>query len=412
MLDDDGERAAAGRESASMWDKADVAARDRSLRSLTDRLITLTDLTVTSIRSSEPVYRDSVPPNELQIAKSLREGLVAVRRPPDERAETAAWANQVGGRRARRGVPVEAMLRAYHIGGQVLFGAFLKWAADENLSHERTVALTDDVWRIVDLHCASATAGFRAVEEETVGSQAAESGRMLDALLNGDADRDAVQAAACACGLPEHGRYVVLVRRPSDWSAPPLTATELPAKVAGLRVRWRMHGGRALGVIAIGAATAPMIAAAVAAVPGRHTGVGLAVEGLAELGRARRLAELAVRTVTAPGGVTCLEERLPAALLTARPDLANELCSRVLGPLLTLDGTSRDMLFEALAAWLAADGSAQRAATALYCHRNTVLNRLRRLERMTRRSLSAPNDLVELALALEAFNVCAAAAPS
>jgi hypothetical protein len=411
MLDDDAERAAP-RPDAPTWDKADVAVRDRSLRSLTERLTMLTDLAVTSIRSSEPVYRDSVPPNELQIAKSLREGLVAVRRPPDERAETAAWANQVGGRRARRGVPMEAMLRAYHIGGQVLFGSYLKWAAEENLPPERSVALTDDVWRIVDLHCASATTGFREVEEEMFGSQAAESGRLLDALLNGDADRDTVQDAERVCGLPEYGRYVVLVRRPSGWSAPPLGAAELPAKVADFRVRWRMHGGRAIGVVALGDATASMIAAAVPAAPGRRTGVGLAVEGLAELGRARRLAELAVRTVAAPDGVSCLEERLPAALLTARPDLARELCGRVLGPLLAIDKATRDLLFEALAAWLAADGSAQRAASALYCHRNTVLNRLRRLERMTRRSLSAPNDLVELALALEASNVAAAAAPS
>jgi DNA-binding PucR family transcriptional regulator len=107
--------------------------------------------------------------------------------------------------------------------------------------------------------------------------------------------------------------------------------------------------------------------------------------------------------------VACLEERLPAALLTARPDLARELSTRVLGPVLNLDKVSRDLLLDTLAAWLAADGSALRAASSLYCHRNTVLNRMRRLERLTRRSLSAPNDLVELALALEAFGLATSA---
>jgi DNA-binding PucR family transcriptional regulator len=96
---------------------------------------------------------------------------------------------------------------------------------------------------------------------------------------------------------------------------------------------------------------------------------------------------------------------LPAALLTARPDLAKELCTRVLAPVLALDRVSRDLLLDTLAAWLEAGGSAHQAAAALFCHRNTVLNRIRRLERLTRRSLAVPEDLVELALALEAFHL-------
>ena len=212
-------------------------------------------------------------------------------------------------------------------------------------------------------------------------------------------------AAARAWALPERGHYIVLVQRPSDWGAPPLGPAELPVRVAGVRVTWRIHAGCALGVAALGDAPPGRVAAALPSMPGRRTGISLVVDGLAELGRARRLAELAVRTVTARDGVSCLEERLPAALLTARPDLARELCSRVLGPVLTLDKVSRDLLLDTLAAWLAADGSALRAASSLYCHRNTVLNRMRRLERLTRRSLSAPNDLVELSLALQAFGL-------
>ncbi|MFE2140143.1 PucR family transcriptional regulator, partial [Streptomyces sp. NPDC059466] len=75
---------------------------------------------------------------------------------------------------------------------------------------------------------------------------------------------------------------------------------------------------------------------------------------------------------------------------------------RVLGPLLRLDPSDRDIMLETLTAWLACDGSAQRAARRLYCHRNTVLNRLRRCEQLTGRSLSRPSDVVELSLALAA----------
>ncbi len=66
------------------------------------------------------------------------------------------------------------------------------------------------------------------------------------------------------------------------------------------------------------------------------------------------------------------------------------------------------MLLDTLATWLACDGSAQRLSRRLYCHRNTVLNRLRRYEQLTGRSLSRPADLVEITLALTARRLLAA----
>ncbi|EDX25782.1 hypothetical protein SSAG_05613 [Streptomyces sp. Mg1] len=57
------------------------------------------------------------------------------------------------------------------------------------------------------------------------------------------------------------------------------------------------------------------------------------------------------------------------------------------------------MLLTTLGTWLACQGSTTYAAQRLYCHRNTVSNRLRRLEQLTGRSLSDPAQVVELALA-------------
>jgi hypothetical protein len=381
------------------------AVREAGIRSLSSRLPALSDLAVASLRASEPAYRDNVPTGDLQMARSGLQILEACRGLPEERGATTAWARDVGRRRAQQGVPLDALLRAYHIGGQVLFTALLQWGSDVGVPQERSAMVADDVWNVVDLHCAAATTSYRAVEDELSGGRVAECGHLLDALLNGDADREAVTAAARAWALPERGRYIVVVQRPSDWGAPPLSLAELPVRVAGIRVAWRIHGGCAIGVIALGDAPLAKIATASPSMPGRRTGISLVVEGISELGRARRLAELAVRTVTTRDGTACLAERLPAALLTARPDLARELSTRVLGPVLALDKVSRDMLLDTFAAWLEADGSALRTAAALFCHRNTVLNRMRRLERLTQRSLSAPNDLVELALALEAFGL-------
>ncbi|MYS64099.1 PucR family transcriptional regulator, partial [Streptomyces sp. SID5473] len=85
------------------------------------------------------------------------------------------------------------------------------------------------------------------------------------------------------------------------------------------------------------------------------------------------------------------------------------VADQVLGPLRTLDPAERAELLTTLAAWLDRGGSTRRAGELLYCHRNTVLNRLRRLERLTGRTLSNPRDVVDLAMALEAEDITAPA---
>ncbi|WP_345184713.1 helix-turn-helix domain-containing protein, partial [Streptomyces lavendulae] len=119
------------------------------------------------------------------------------------------------------------------------------------------------------------------------------------------------------------------------------------------------------------------------------------------LAGARRLAALALRTApaaAAPGAVL-LDERLPAALVAGDPELAGRLREVVLGPVLALPPEDARVLLDTLGTWLACRGSTTYAAQRLYCHRNTVSNRLRRLEQLTGRALSDPAHVVELALA-------------
>ncbi len=136
--------------------------------------------------------------------------------------------------------------------------------------------------------------------------------------------------------------------------------------------------------------------------PGARVGISSVVAGLAAVGDARRLAETALRACPAGGGVVLLDEQLPAALVVSSPGLGSALAARVLGPLDRLDPADRDVIIETLTAWLDSDGSAQRAGARLYCHRNTVLNRLRRFEQLTGRCLTRPSDAVEVSLALAA----------
>jgi DNA-binding PucR family transcriptional regulator len=61
----------------------------------------------------------------------------------------------------------------------------------------------------------------------------------------------------------------------------------------------------------------------------------------------------------------------------------------------------REILLHTLDVWLDCGGSADLAAERLFCHPNTVRQRLRRIEDRTGRSLAKPRELAELSLALD-----------
>lgn len=163
---------------------------------------------------------------------------------------------------------------------------------------------------------------------------------------------------------------------------------------------WRIRAGGEIGLVELGHHPLESVRELLAPL-GVRAGVGPVVEAPAELARARRLAALALRTAPESEGprTAVLDERLPAALVAAQAELAGRLRQVVLGPVLALPAEDRRTLLTTLGTWLACRGSTTDAAQRLYCHRNTVSNRLRRLEQLTGRSLSDPRQVVELALA-------------
>jgi len=116
------------------------------------------------------------------------------------------------------------------------------------------------------------------------------------------------------------------------------------------------------------------------------------------------MAELAMNTVPPGGeGVVALDDRLPDALLISSPQLAQRLVEVTLGPLLDLPAAECRELLDTAGAWINSGGSAVQAARTLYCHRNTVMNRLARIRRLAGVNLIDGRCWPQVALALSAL---------
>ncbi|GGY92205.1 PucR family transcriptional regulator [Streptomyces nitrosporeus] len=417
----------------SLADREAVTVLHRAARVLMDALPELTDRLVEALRDQEPGYRAAMEtePTEIwqEVHHSLRHNVASLISPRECRDAAHRTSRWIGETRAEQGVPLDAVTHAFRMGGAMVWQDLVDETARSRPEDVRLlVHVAADVWNFVDEHCAVVAEAYRQAERRLAWRRENQQRLMTAALLDGTARIADLPDAAAALGLPVHGRYAVLAvapahRAPHGTERPPLTLGP------GRTVLWHTAADAELAIVALddgegeppgpdGAGPAPgdtagepggpgraepaAMAAELTAPPGTRTGISSVVEGLAAVGEARRLAETALRACPASGGTILLDEHLPAALVVSAPGLGTALADRVLGPLDRLDPADRDVLIETLTAWLDSDGSAQRAGARLYCHRNTVLNRMRRFEQLTGRCLTRPTDAVEVSLALAA----------
>ncbi|MFH9132359.1 PucR family transcriptional regulator [Streptomyces sp. NPDC017524] len=394
----------------SLADREAVEVLHRAARVLVASLPALTDRLVEALYAQEPGYRAAIDSGRAEVWQevhhSLRHNVGSLIQPREFRESAHRTSRWIGEIRAEQGVPLDAVLHAFRMGGAMVWQDLVDETARRDPDDVRLlVHVAADVWNFVDEHCGIVADAYRQAERRLSWRRENRQRLMVAALLDGTARIADLAEAAAMLGLPEQGRYAVLAvaaapRGPGPAARPPLTLPVTPDTLA----LWHPGPGAEFAILPLAGPPGELgaLAAALDVPAGVRAGIGSAVEGLAALGDARRLAETALRACPASGGTVLLDEHLPDALVVSSPALAGALADRVLGPLDRLDPADRDVIVETLTAWLDADGSAQRAGARLYCHRNTVLNRLRRFEQLTGRCLTRPRDAVEVSLALAA----------
>ncbi|MFE9647651.1 PucR family transcriptional regulator [Streptomyces sp. NPDC006365] len=376
-----------------------------SCTALLGRVPELVDEHMRQLAEYSPLYERFLPYDQQwrEAEEAMRIGIETISAPRDSPRRDLEYAEEAGRRRAQQGLPLELLVHAYRSAGYLVWDALMEGAAGRE--PERLAALMRSatmMWSAVDAQAAVASEAYRATEMELRRRTDEQLQALLDALLEGQEAPGLAARAAAGLDLPERGPYAVVVLRSQRRES-----FLRPVQGDGVRFVWRMRADCEVGVVAL--ADGQGLDVVERALDGRCSGPGgisPVVAGLGELGRARRLAELAFRTCPPDAtGVVRLDQRMPTALVVSQPELAGRLVSDVFGTLLELEPGDQAVLLETLDVWLSCEGSAGRAAGRLYCHRNTVFNRLRRLEQLTSRSLARPRDLIEMTLALDAYRL-------
>lgn len=312
-------------------------------------------------------------------------------------------ARATGRQRAQQRMPLDDVLRSFRLGGRLVWEALIDRArAGELATPDELLDLASWVWTVVDDTSAQVAIAYHATERELVRIDEQRRATLWEGLLHGRAKDPAFALqAAHSIGVPIDGPYAVVVMDVDTGDDRTGGKLECGLADAGIVSVWQARANTLVGLLAVGDTTAALTVLREA--PSAPVGLSMTVPSLAEVDVAYRQAVLARSTVP-PGRVevAALADRLPEALLLNSPSLAEALIERRLGPLLKVQLAERRLLLDTLNSWLETGGSINQTANAVHCHRNTVINRLRRIESITGLDLTDTAAHLELSLALRA----------
>jgi hypothetical protein len=321
----------------------------------------------------------------------------------NQRSPDTSSSRDTARRRADQGVPLGSVLHAYRLGFHVIWGALADKALQKGPEWlEGLVRGSDTVWAWVDTSSEAVNAEYRDALIESAQKDERHRMLLLDALFEGRlGEWKMLGGSLPAIGLPERGPYLAV-----SAETPGAGIESLPRAGSFLRHRgvpsaWRLRAGEQAGLVAASRdRNAQVIRDLLAEVATGRVGISPGFDDAFDTGRALVIAAVARRCLP-PGstGVASVDDDWAAALLAGAPEISARVVHNLLGEVVALAPGERDILLTTLRTWLECDGNASAAARRLYCHRNTVRNRLHRLEALSGQSLSDPRGVAGLSIA-------------
>jgi hypothetical protein len=302
---------------------------------------------------------------------------------------------KVGRDRAHRGVPLDDLLTAVRLDFRVLWHALQARCEVDDM--ELLVARAEDVWSVVEEYTTTIQTSYL----EHTAALARERRRERSAVVGGllaQRQPDPAQVNRVAVALDVDADAVFLVAASRTGDDAPLRGVADQLAAAGRRVHLQDTGPHSLLLLRwLGSEHSSAHTLLSAA----RCGIGPLAAGLGRVPDSARVAQEIVDVL--PPEATGPHELRDAWLWLVGDrlgELASDLVAEALGGLDSARSNERDRLVETVRSY-GACGSVLQTAAGLYCHRNTVVHRLRRFKELTGTDPTVPRHAALALLALE-----------
>ena len=368
----------------------------------------LTAELVGRILSDDYAYAETTGLKYAELARACHDNLCALLAAigQDDVPLDTSTASATGRLKAQRDIPLAALLHAYRLGGRLIWEKVI--ARTDGSDAGALPHMAARMWAAIDEMSSAAADAYADAMADRARSDAQTRQLMLRALLHGEIqERTHIRESMRVLQLAEHRSYLVVCAEDRVLEADPLESLEQSLLRRGLKSQWIGELRSHIGLVAlpemdhVGRAVAILDSIATTRI-----GVSTPFDSLESVHQAFQEAQLAMLCTT-PGSksVTVYGDRVTALLLARAPEGARELARRVLGPVLELPDHETKTLLGTLSCWFDCAGSASAVAERLHFHRNTIHQRLRRIEQLTGRTCSNPAEAAELYLALQSVQL-------
>ena len=317
-----------------------------------------------------------------------------------------SFPRRMGCRRAQQGAPLAAIQTSYRIGFQLLWDSVVaeakRWGT---VSSEALVRVASDLWALIDAYTTAMASAYRFEMAEQVLRRDRERSAFVEALLGGRITENAtLWEAADLLGLPYQGVFAVVAGEVPALARQALPDIENRLRARGIGSAWRLLPDVQIGVVSLRSESAVgQLLAMVRGILTERVGMSPVFTRLGETPWALHLARVAMASAVRGGPVMLFDDEPLPVLVVSAPTAAYRITKAVLGPLLEMPRAEQDVLLDTLATFFAVGGAISEVSRLMYCHRNTVRHRLRRIEQKTGRSLDDPRAAAEVCVALEAL---------
>ncbi|WP_232374894.1 PucR family transcriptional regulator [Mycolicibacterium mengxianglii] len=294
----------------------------------------------------------------------------------------------VGALRARQGIALENLSAAVRNDFLVVWSALLRLADDTDMA---VLAMhVGQLWKVVDDFAGAVQRGYMDQRLHMARTNVIEQQQSLSDLFSEDSSPTSVHRAAAVLGLDESAGYWVVGLAPEG------PGPAMVRRLVGLDVVALDHTSNGVTLILLSAHSrwpddealaADLLSDVVGAVSARTTKLANVFRAATTV---RMLVQLGVQAAT-------LRRCWPRLSISQLCTVIDDLRAYVDAPLEAMN--DRDLLVETVLVF-AESGSVSATAATLYCHRNTVLNRIRKFEQATGINLRTPRSLAMVQLCL------------